>query len=327
MSEPDIHPEEGADVAQTERALIPYLNRLCKRHRHFRKWAAREGIGAWRAYDRDIPDFPFTVDVYEAGVVLSVFKEEVGEGRVPIDLPSLVRLTAEVCNVTPETVFLKRRERQKGASQYAPLAGLGRETETREGSLRFLVNLSDYLDTGLFLDHRPWRARLFKEAAGLEVLNLFCYTGSLSVAALAGGAAHVTSVDLSNTYLDWAQRNVALNGLPETAAEFIRADVREWLVARPRRTYDLILLDPPSFSNSKAMRGTLDIQRDHTDLLETAVRHLAPAGQMWFATNRRGFRLDSALGERFIINDTTARSVPPDFPYSKPHKSFEMARK
>jgi 23S rRNA (guanine2445-N2)-methyltransferase / 23S rRNA (guanine2069-N7)-methyltransferase len=184
--------------------------------------------------------------------------------------------------------------------------------EVREGAARLLVNLTDYLDTGLFLDHRPVRLHIGATAKGKRFLNLFCYTATASVHAALGGAQSTTSVDLSPTYLDWARRNLALNGLSEARHHLLQADCRDWL-AECRQQFDLILLDPPTFSNSKKMPDTLDIQRDHVDLIHQAVRLLAPEGELVFSTNRRRFQLDPVVSELFAVEDVTRWSLDKDF--------------
>lgn len=307
----------------------PLVHRLVKRDRHLRKWARREGIDVWRVYDRDIPEFPLLVDrVGEAAVVglqiggrlLDYTEEQLGDW-----LAGALAAVSEGLGVSPDEIFLKRRERQKGSSQYSRQDRAGVERVVGEGELRFWVNLTDYLDIGLFADHRITRRWLCERSRGLRVLNLFCYTGALSVAALAGSAAQVTSVDLSNTYLDWAYRNVALNRLDHARHVLIRADVLKMLATYAPEPADLILLDPPSFSNSKAMEQTLDIQRDHGWLLGLCGRWLAPGGQLWFSTNRKGFRLDSGLSAEWEIQDWTASSTPKDFERRAPHQLFALS--
>lgn len=182
----------------------------------------------------------------------------------------------------------------------------------REGPCRLEVNLTDYLDTGLFLDHRPVRRWLGENARGKRVLNLFCYTGAATVHAAVGGAASTTSVDLSKTYLAWLRRDLALNALDERRHRTVHADVREWL-ATCRESFDLIFLDPPSFSNSKRMDGSLDIQRDHSALVRAAMSGLGDSGVLVFSTNLRGFRLDAGLAEDYRVEDCSAWSIPPDF--------------
>jgi 23S rRNA (guanine2445-N2)-methyltransferase / 23S rRNA (guanine2069-N7)-methyltransferase len=230
--------------------------------------------------------------------------------------------------VAPEHVVFKTRARQRGRDQYrrrgdehAP------ELTVREGEARLLVNLHDYLDTGLFLDHRPLRRWLHANAGGKRFANLFAYTGTATVAAALGGAAATVSVDLSRVYLAWAQRNLSLNGLGPPHHAAVRADCRTWLdgPARQQPHFDLILADPPTFSNSKRMRGTFDVQRDHVSLLRAALARLAPGGTLIFSCNRRGFRLErEALGP-VTVSDWTRWSLPPDFARPPPaHHCFAL---
>jgi 23S rRNA (guanine2445-N2)-methyltransferase / 23S rRNA (guanine2069-N7)-methyltransferase len=219
-------------------------------------------------------------------------------------------------------VVLKVRRQQRGADQYQRVAERDEFLEVREGGLRFLVNLTDYLDTGLFLDHRSTRALIRELAPGRHFLNLFAYTGTATVYAAAGGAKSTTSVDLSTNYLDWARRNLELNGLSGPQHGFVRADCLAWLeeaATRARRetpassAYDLIFLDAPTFSNSKKMESDLDLQRDHVRLIRTAATLLSPEGILLFSTNFRRFKLDPVLIEEFDVRDITKKTLPPDF--------------
>jgi 23S rRNA (guanine2445-N2)-methyltransferase / 23S rRNA (guanine2069-N7)-methyltransferase len=218
----------------------------------------------------------------------------------------------EALGVAAEAIVYKQRRRQRGAEQYGKRDSRGELCSVQEGRARLLVNLYDYLDTGLFLDHRPLRRRLGAEAAGRDFLNLFCYTGSATVHAALGGARTTTSVDLSNTYLDWLRKNLAHNRLAESTNLVVRADCLQWLRQAAGR-YDLILLDPPSFSNSSAMAASLDIQRDHPALVRAAMGVLRPGGQLYFSNNRRGFRLDPALAREYRCEDITRATLDPDF--------------
>jgi 23S rRNA (guanine2445-N2)-methyltransferase / 23S rRNA (guanine2069-N7)-methyltransferase len=222
----------------------------------------------------------------------------------------------EVLGISPDQLFSKVRKRQKGASQYTRLAATGQFHEVGEGPCRFLVNFTDYLDTGLFLDHRPTRELLRTLAAGKRFLNLFAYTGTATVHAAAGGAVATTTVDLSSTYLDWARRNLELNGFVGTGHELVRAECREWLektVNEGKRRWGLIFLDPPSFSNSKRMAGTFDVQRDHAVLIGQAVKLLAPDGILIFSTNLQSFALDTGALAGLILEDLTTATIPPDY--------------
>jgi 23S rRNA (guanine2445-N2)-methyltransferase / 23S rRNA (guanine2069-N7)-methyltransferase len=238
-----------------------------------------------------------------------------------------VAVVPEVLGIPAEQVVLKVRQPQRGAEQYQKLRDEGDYLEVEEGGLRFLVNLTDYLDTGLFLDHRVTRGLLRELAPGRRFLNLFAYTGSATVYAAAGGAASTTTVDLSLTYLDWARRNLALNGFSGPEHGFVRADCLEWLaqMSAPRGpagvasaanaagSYDLIFLDAPTFSNSKSMTATLDIQRDHVELVRAAAGLLSPEGIMIFSSNFRRFKLDPAVALEFKVADITKQTIPPDF--------------
>jgi 23S rRNA (guanine2445-N2)-methyltransferase / 23S rRNA (guanine2069-N7)-methyltransferase len=218
----------------------------------------------------------------------------------------------EALEVPATAIAYKQRRRQRGREQYEKQASRGEFISVTEGSARLLVNLHDYLDTGLFLDHRPLRRRLFEEAPGKDFLNLFCYTGAATVQAALGGARSTTSVDLSNTYLGWLRKNLAHNGLDETRNILQRANCLEWLQQAEGR-YDLVLLDPPSFSNSTAMEGSFDVQRDHPELVRAAMGVLRGGGTLYFSNNRRGFRLDAQLQEEFACQDITDQTLDPDF--------------
>lgn len=295
-------------------ARHPLANRLRKNLKHLRKWAQREHTECFRIYDADIPEYAVAVDLYGPRVHLQ-------EYAPPADIPSqkaekrlleAIGVVAAVLETTPEAIFVKVRQRQKGQSQYQALERTGQFFEVREGPARLLVNLADYLDTGLFLDHRPTRALVRQSAHGKRFLNLFCYTGSVTVHAALGGAAETTSVDLSPVYLDWARRNLELNGLNETNHRLLRADCREW-IAEDRGEYDLIFLDPPTFSNSKRMEGTLDIQRDHVELIRHAMDRLAPGGELIFSTNHRRFNLNAAELCALQLEDLSRATLPEDF--------------
>jgi 23S rRNA (guanine2445-N2)-methyltransferase / 23S rRNA (guanine2069-N7)-methyltransferase len=211
-----------------------------------------------------------------------------------------------------ERIAFKERSRQRGAGQYVRQNDRGEMLEVREGRARLLVNLHDYLDTGLFLDHRPLRLRIAAESRDRDFLNLFAYTASASVHAALGGARSTTSVDASNTYLAWAKRNLALNGLAGGAHRCERADCLPWL-GQGDAQYDLVLLDPPSFSNSKSRQGSFDVQRDHVALVRAVMARLRRGGTLYFSNNRRGFRLDPALAEAYDCEDITAQTIDRDF--------------
>lgn len=332
---PQWYAREPATPGSTARALPlpePFVNRLRKNWRHWRRWAARAQVHAYRVYDADVREYNLAIDVYE-GAARWVHVQEY-QAPASVDaraaerrLEQALAAVPEVLETSRENVFLKVRRRQKGGRQYPRLAEGGRLYEIREGPCRLLVNFTDYLDTGLFLDHRPTRALLGRLARGRRFLNLFGYTGSASVYAALGGARSTTTVDLSRTYLDWAQRNFRLNGLTPGAHELVQADVLEWLERDAERRYGVIFLDPPTFSRSKRMTGDLDVQRDHVRLIHAGARLLEPDGTLVFSTNFRGFALDRAALARLRIEDITRATIPPDFARDpQVHACFRIGR-
>ena len=305
-----------------------FLNRVAKNYRHLRKWARRAGIECFRIYDRDIPELPFALDVYGQRAQLQEYSVPVADVRSQRDWRSAMHAAAAQALELPlRQVVLKQRHGQRPEAQYRKLGPRGEDFIVGEGGHRFVVNLTDYLDTGLFLDQRQTRARVQRQAAGTDVLNLFCYTGSFSVYAAAGGAKTSTSVDLSNTYLDWARRNFELNRMDAGRHRLVRADARRFVrdEAAAGQGYDLIVLDPPSFSNSKRMQGVLDVQRDHVALIRGCVEILAPAGELLFSTNLRSFRLDAPALAGLKIDEISSQTVPPDFRNRKIHKCWQIS--
>lgn len=309
--------------------VSPFRNRLAKNYKHYAKWARRQGLDAWRVYDRDVPQFPLAVDVYGDRVHLQEYDTgwEVSDAEYEAWMVAVISAIAEVCGVAPEQVALKARRRQKGEQQqYEKTGREGEDFVVAEQGQRFWVNLDAYLDTGLFLDHRNTRRRVRDEAAGKRFLNLFAYTGSFTVYAAAGGAVSSETVDLSNTYQDWSRRNFELNGMDLGRHELIRADVFQYLerAAFENRQFDLIVMDPPSFSNSKKMLEILDVQRDHVRLIDGAMRLLAPGGVLYFSNNLRSFQLDPQLAERYAVQDISHQSVPDDFRNKKIHQCWRI---
>lgn len=283
--------------------MSDFENRLRKNLKPRRDWAKREQVTAFRLYDLDIPEWPFAVDWYGpsltegfAHVMEYPRRKQLRDGSIDEARAEVVRATAAVLELPPAKIFTKTHEKRPwGDGQYERVSGQSQLTTALEHGLRFECNLSDYLDTGLFLDHRPTRARVRKEAKGKRFLNLFAYTGSFSVHARAGGASETTTVDLSNTYCDWAERNLALNGFtPSAQHRVIRADVLGW-VETAKGPFDLIVCDPPSFSSSKKMGRRFEVQRDHRWLIDTVRALLAPGGTLYFSTNFLGFELDARV--------------------------------
>jgi len=329
------------DPARTAGQAAMFANRLEKRWRHLRKWARREGVSCYRLYDRDIPEVPLACDLYEEDETGNAFlhialyerpyEKELSAEEAWLDAMRLA--AADVLGVPGERVFTKLRRRQRGEdAQYERVSARSVRVVVREGGSRFLVNLSDYLDTGLFLDHRPARLMVRAEAERKRVLNLFCYTGAFSVHAGAGGARAVTSVDLSKTYLAWAGENLALNGLDVERNPLVHADVRAFL-SRARSSgerWDLVVLDPPTFSNSKRAPDSLDVNRDWPELCRSALAVLSPGGAVLFSTNSRTLRFDPALiggaiaREGSSIEDLSEASVPEDFRNRRAHRLWRL---
>ena len=307
-----------------------FANRLKKRRAHLWKWARRTGVSCFRIYDRDIPELPFQIDEYERHLVIAqiVRVRSIDEEHAKLWTATMVDAAARALGVEKSKVFLKDRIPQKGTTQYEKKSTEGFLLKAQENGLEFEVNLSDYLDTGLFLDHRDTRAMVRDLALGCRVLNLFAYTGSFSVYAAHGGAQSTTSVDLSNTYCDWATRNLALNRFAGKTHQVICADVLAWIPQAVKRgdQYDIIILDPPTFSNSKSMQGYFDLQRDHAELINQLLRLLSKNGIIVFSNNFRKFKLDTAALRSKYIDDITFKSIPEDFKNKRPHKCWVIKR-
>jgi 23S rRNA (guanine2445-N2)-methyltransferase / 23S rRNA (guanine2069-N7)-methyltransferase len=335
---------------QAEAAASPgarmFANRLEKNIKRLAKVAQRSQVSCYRLYDADMPEYSFAIDRYQAaasGELHLHVQEYAAPASIDVDAARRRRREAlsslpGVLQIAPERIHLRLRQRQSGSEQYQrqsgaePSGGEQRSLTVEEGGLKFLVNLDNYLDTGLFLDHRLTRARLRERARGARFLNLFCYTASASVYAASGGARSTVSVDLSNSYLDWAAANFKLNGLDPAQHRLQRADCREWLreaaqqAAAGTPAFDLIFLDPPTFSNSKRMQGVLDVQRDHPELIGLCMQLLAPGGLLLFSTNAQRFRLDLEMAQRWQVADISAQTLPFDFERNRRiHRCFEIS--
>jgi len=299
-----------------------FRNRLVKVYRHLAKQARRQGISCYRLYDHDLPEFPFCIEVYGDKVYVAEYKRQHGmtDGEHDDWMERSLAVTGEVLAVTRDNIFLKLRRRKPGRQgqyqkkeevQHDPVE-IGFVVE--ENGLKFIVNLSDYLDTGLFLDHRITRQMLREQSAGKRILNLFAYTGSFSVYAAAGGATELVTVDLSKTYLNWAEKNLQLNGVTAgPACRFIHADVKQYLKTIPAGYFDIVVMDPPTFSNSKRMEDILDIQRDHAELINACLEGLKKGGLLYFSTNSRKFVLDREKIRAASLKDITKATTPFDF--------------
>jgi 23S rRNA (guanine2445-N2)-methyltransferase / 23S rRNA (guanine2069-N7)-methyltransferase len=320
----------GGLCDDSPRQFEDFANRLKKRARHLRRWPGKRGISCYRLYDRDVADVPLAVDRYEEALHLSEYERP--HERTTAEhadwLDQLVRIAGETLEVAPENIFLKQRKRQRGRSQYQRVGDQGTVRVVEEGGLKFQINLSDYLDTGLVLDHRLTRQLVREAAAGKNFLNLFGYTGAFSVYAAAGGAARTTTVDLSSVYLDWAQENLRLNGFEVGAAHRTYCqDV--WAFFKnlsKQETFDLVVVDPPTFSNSKRLDQDWDVQRDHASLLRQVLAHTAPGGTIYFSTNSRRFKLDESAMAHAKVREISRQTVPEDFRNQRIHRCWRIVK-
>lgn len=303
-----------------------FANRLSKNYKHLRAWAHRQNVECYRIYDADLPEYAYAIDLYKDHVVLQEYAPPatVDEAKAELRRQDVLRAVPEVLQLTPKQIVVKQRSRQRGTQQYEKLSEQRQWMSVNEGQARLRVNLHDYLDTGLFLDHRLLRLKFAKLKPGVRFLNCFCYTASASVhAALAG--ALTTNVDLSQTYLNWAEENFRLNNLALGRHQFIHYDCLEWLQVTQDR-FDVIFLDPPSFSNSKRMQQTLDIERDHEQLIRACMPLLADKGVLYFSTNFRRFQLSPSISEDYTVEDITQETIDLDFKRdTKIHRCFRVS--
>jgi len=330
----------GQDVSETtslgtkdsnlelDQAEGPFANRVKKNLRRLSGWISREGIECYRLYDADMPEYAVAVDVYGQRLNVSEYKAPIGVDKQGAEarLSEVLQVLPKIFSIPASAIMLKQRHRQRKGVQY-------QKKETAKGELfsidehgaKFLVNLNDYIDTGLFLDHRPLRRRLKSEAKGKDFLNLYSYTGAASIQAALGGSRSTTSVDHSKTYLAWYRKNLAHNGLSEARNKLCQADCQTWLETSDD-SFDLILLDPPSFSNSSRMNNYLDIQRDHIDLVHASMARLRENGILYFSTNFRKFEIDGNLEKKYLIEDITKETLDPDFRRGKPiHRCWKIS--
>jgi len=315
-----------------------FANRLRKNLQRLDPWAERESIDCYRVYDADMPEYAFAIDLYGQGAreltgpgARHVYVQEYAPPKT-VDQESARERRREVLAVLPEVlavpishVHSRVRKPQKGSEQYEKRDTQAERHAVQEGGLKFWVNFRDYLDTGLFLDHRIVRASLREWAKDADFLNLFCYTGSATVYAAAGGARSTTGVDLSNTYLDWAHENLLLNGFGGANHELYRADCLQWLEEQEPKgpSFDLVFLDPPTFSNSKRMDGVLDVQRDHVGMIRRSLKLLRPTGRLVFSTNYTRFKLDAEALADLRVEDISAQTIPKDFErHARIHRCF-----
>ncbi len=321
-------------------AALGLRNRIQKNRKKLSKWLSAEAISCYRVYDADLPDYAAAIDLYQSDTLIAHIQEyeapkTIDEKKARHRLSEILSVVRDEFELSPEQIHLKQRRRQRGTAQYEKnesddrsfgLADPSEFSVVSEGDCKFYVHFEKYLDTGLFLDHRPLRTRIREEAKGKSVLNLFAYTGSISVFAAKGGA-RTTTLDMSNTYLEWAKRNFALNQIDLKQHIFERVDCVAWLSQPVQARFDIIVLDPPSFSNSKRMSDTFDVQRDHVELVKQCMARLNPNGCLYFSNNRRGFKLSDELGE-FEIKDITKQTLPLDFQQRKHvHQCWRIQKK
>lgn len=295
-----------------------FRNRLVKVYKHKSKLAKRQEISCYRVYDHDLPEFPLCVEIYEDKIYLAEYLRRHGmtDEEHETWLDNCLAVITEVTGIPAERMYVKQRKRMshRGEDQYEKMDTQQAFFTVMENGLKFQVNLTDYLDTGLFLDHRITRQMVRELCKDKRVLNLFCYTGSFSVYAAAGGAASVTSVDLSKTYLAWAENNLVINHFKNPAKyKFIHADVMQYLKLLQPGSFDLVIMDPPTFSNSKRMKDFLDIQRDHVELLNDALSATTKDGIIYFSTNFSKFVMEQELIHATVIKDITKATTPFDF--------------
>lgn len=319
--------EQEKSETQLATVAIDFANRLKKNQQKISKWAQKEGLDCYRIYDADLPEYNVAIDYYAGYLVIQEYaapktiSEEIAKRRVT----DIIRATIDVTQISASNIILKTRERQKGQTQYQKLANAAQLLTIKEYNVNLLVNLYDYLDTGLFLDHKQTRRLLGNMAKGKDFLNLFAYTGSATVHAAKGGAKSTTTIDMSNTYLNWAKENMTLNGLVGRQHQYIQADCLQWLENRQqmgittKEQYDLIFIDPPTFSNSKRMKDSFDVQRDYVQLLTQLRTLLRPEGTIVFSNNKRHFKLDhDALAEANLkAENISERTLPLDFSRNK----------
>ncbi|TGM97841.1 class I SAM-dependent methyltransferase [Leptospira yasudae] len=325
--------EESNSFNNSGSPMVMFRNRLSRMSKHWKKWARKRNIECFRIYDRDIPQVPVSVDLYGPYCQISAYKNsyEISEEERERENVEIGKVVAETLGLENESIYWKKREPKKGKEQYEKYSEQAELLEVGENGLRFFVNLSDYLDTGLFLDHRITRDLVRQESKGKKFLNLFSYTGAFTVYAASGGAVKSLSVDLSNTYLAWAEENLKLNGFSLSKHKLLRADVMDWLRSErkepDRERYDLIVVDPPTFSNSKKMTDVFDIQRDHVEILNILYKDFAlPGAVLYFSTNFRKFELSEASILWDNIKDITKTTVPDDFRNEKIHYCWRMEK-
>lgn len=302
-------------------------NRLVKNLKRRQKWAKKNNIDAYRIYERDIPEYPYIVDKYldYCLVYKRTNKKLDDEEKKKFHFNHLKSALMDILQIDENKIIIKSREKQKGSTQYEKLSNRQTTFTINEYQAKLEVNLFDYLDTGVFLDHRPMRQNIYKESENKSVLNLFSYTGTVSVFAALGNAKEVTSVDMSSTYQSWAERNFKLNNIPLSKHKFITQNALEYLkTARTSNKFDLIFLDPPTFSNSKKMEDIFDVERDQLFLIDKCLELLNNDGILYFSNNKRDFKLLEEIKEKYHCTEITSKTIPEDFRDSKIHCCYKI---
>lgn len=324
----EVQPAENIELTS---AGEMFSNRLKKNIKHLGKWARKNKISCYRLYDADLPEYAVAVDLYGNNVHVQEYAppKQIDPEKAVTRLNDVMQAIPKVLEIPASNVVLKIRQKQRGSQQYEVQSAAKKMLKVTESGLEFWVNLTDYLDTGLFLDHRMTRQMIAEFSANKDFLNLFAYTGSASVYAATGQAKSTTTIDMSNTYLQWAQDNMALNGFTGEHHQFIRANCLQWLqqMQQEKQRYGLIFLDPPTFSNSSRMDGVFDIQRDHVSLIKMAATLLTDKGLLLFSTNRRDFKMDNDALSQLTIKDISRATLPKDFErHPKIHFCWEISR-
>lgn len=303
----------------TDGKIIMFENRLAKVFKHKSKLARRQNVTCYRVYDHDLPEFPFSIEMYENKVYVAEYLRRHGMDEEEHEewMKECIQVISKILKIEEDFIFIRQRKKmshRKSGAQYEKLDSESHAFIVQENGLKFKVNLTDYLDTGLFLDHRITRKMVMEESENKDVLNLFCYTASFSVYAMAGKANSVTSVDLSKTYLSWGEENFKLNNFRDKQkAIFVHADVKQYLKTLKPESFDLIVMDPPTFSNSKRMKDFLEIQTDHTELINDCIKALRKNGTIYFSTNYTKFEIDTENIHASEIKDITKATTSFDF--------------
>ena len=315
-------------IADGEDKSSPLKNRIRKIYRHLKKWATQSKTNCFRVYDRDIKEYPLVIDYYNGRFCVQYFSYDRNDDEASEALQTEINdILGSLFNVTPDVIYWRSRIRRRKLEQYERKGERGKFFTVQEYGVKFKINLQDYLDTGLFLDHRETRRIVASLSAGKRVLNLFAYTGSFSVHAALAGAIFTKSVDLSNTYTDWTRDNLELNSLPAETNEVVRADCLKFLTneLRTDSLYDIVVIDPPTISRSKKMDGMFDVQKDYPFLISSAIKLLSPGGEIFFSTNSRKFIFDSTLFSKCSIREISEKTDPVDFRKKNIHRCWRLS--